>query len=139
MMSVTERNGVNKQFCVELTKRDGGEIIKLNWSKRPVKPARFYGKFTCRNLHCQLNTWSSAYIWLGRGQKCKLCDNLIPPASVEELRRKEDKSRTPAKPAYKLGEKKHDYTKCGYCLERRSNCTKIPSSEYGSYSHAIII
>ena len=125
-----------KQFCVQLKRKDG-EILKLNWSKKPIRPARFYGRFTCPNKHCELNTWSSAYIWLGRGQKCKICDNLIPPINVEELKTREDRKVQVQVTKPVLGSK-HDRTKCGYCIERGKNCTKIPSSEYGSYIHAII-
>ena len=123
-----------KIFCVQL-KRKNDEILKLNWSKKPIRPARFYGKFTCLNKHCELNTWSSAYIWLGRGQKCKICDNLTPPITVEELKTREERKVQVTKSI--IGSK-HDLTKCGYCLERGKNCTKIPHSEYGSYTHAII-
>eukprot|EP00800_Vazella_pourtalesii_P001856 TRINITY_DN11732_c0_g1_i1.p1 TRINITY_DN11732_c0_g1~~TRINITY_DN11732_c0_g1_i1.p1 ORF type:complete len:144 (+),score=14.79 TRINITY_DN11732_c0_g1_i1:139-570(+) len=124
-----------KQFSVQLKNKEG-ELLKLNWSKKPIKPARFYGKFTCPNRYCDLNTWSSAFIWLGRGQKCKICDNLIPPLNVEELKTREERKVQITKTV--LTCTKHDRTKCGYCIERRKNCTKIPSSEYGSYHHAII-
>ena len=46
--------------------------VEFDWWHKDENPGRFFGIFECNTDECG-NEWGSAWTWLGRGQKCKVC------------------------------------------------------------------
>ena len=90
----------------------------FDWGHKDPHPGRYFGRFECEECG---NSWSSAWTWLGRGQKCNKCVREIGWHNTEYTdphevapRRVPTGPRSERPPARK---QTHYYENCEYCAE----------------------
>ena len=79
-----------------------------------------FGKYDCSCGH----NWASGNTWIGKWQKCQICESEVMPSDVRPLK--------PSR-AVREDQKPHDTERCQKCLELGYNCRDHPSEPETDY------